>query len=367
MRDTRRIQHGASSSPVTKLGASVALAFLMVAVSALAGHAQAVDASKRELGQMLFASGSPRSGQNLFTMNADGTDQKQLTTLGNLQSADPCCISPNKRKIVFTLVDGNSFPAIAQVYVVNSDGTGLTNLSKNTDAQYSAEDLSPNGKRILIQAANFSTPGSPQFTIQSMKPDGSHAKTLAHGSGPARYSPNGRKILFVGQNGISVMNADGSHQKPVTLGLDTQPSWSPNGKTIAFIRIVTVTVQGFQIPVGLDLYTVDADGKNLTDVTHDSEQQVLDLNPAFAPSGNSIVFTRAGAAGKNVFNWILKNKTLTQLTKDNASENPLQLPTFDPSGENVFYTSTAAGGNRIFSVGLDGENPELLVSDGFLL
>ena len=343
------------------------LAFLIVTTRALAMGAEAAGSIQRKVDQVIFASGGPRSGQNLFTMKADGTDQKQITSLGNLQSANPCCTSPDKRKIVFTFVDSNPFPITAEIYIVNSDGTGLTKLIENTDAQYaqySAEDFSPNGKRILFVTTTFPTPGKPEATIQTMKSDGSEVKTLTQGSGP-RYSPNGGKIAYVlPDGGLSVMNADGSHQRRLTVGFGIQPSWSPDGKSIAFIHILTF--QGFL--AGFDLSTIDADGENLTDLTHDSAQSLFDLNPAYAPYGNSIVFTRVWASGRNVFRVTTKKTiALTQLTKDDGSENPYQLPAFDPSGAGVFYTSTtASGGERIYSVGLDGADPVLLATNAFL-
>ncbi len=53
--------------------------------------------------------------------------------------------------------------------------------------------------------------------------------------GGLAWSPDDRKIAF-GRRGIWVMNADGSRPKRVTRKRDSSPTWSSDGRTIAFVR-----------------------------------------------------------------------------------------------------------------------------------
>ena len=111
------------------------LAFLLVTLGLCGGSSAGSGTQngnlKASFDQVVFISGSS-AAQNIFTMDVDGTDQKQITSYGNLQFADPCCTTPDKSKIIFTLIDQNDSPGTAQIYIINSDGTGLTNLSNNT-------------------------------------------------------------------------------------------------------------------------------------------------------------------------------------------------------------------------------------------
>lgn len=95
-------------------------------------------------------------------------------------------------------------------------------------------DLSPDGKRIVMEAAF----GPKISEIYVMNSDGTHLWQLTHNGSQDNtpvWSPRGDKIAFVSQRGknccadIYVMNADGSAQKNLTDSGDWEdtPSWVP--------------------------------------------------------------------------------------------------------------------------------------------
>ena len=83
-----------------------------------------------------------------------------------------------------------------------------------------------------------------QADVYVMEPDGTRRRRLTRTSvsdetAPA-WSPDGRKIAFArngsGDDGIYVMDADGSDVRRLTSGQDLEPSWSPDGTQLAFTR-----------------------------------------------------------------------------------------------------------------------------------
>ena len=84
------------------------------------------------------------------------------------------------------------------------------------------------------------------------------------------WSPDGKQIAFTsdidGDREIYVMNADGSNQVRLTnaSGSDEQPTWSPDGKQIAFIS---------QRDGGREIYKMNSDGTNQTRLTNNSHNE----------------------------------------------------------------------------------------------
>jgi Tol biopolymer transport system component len=107
------------------------------------------------------------------------------------------------------------------------------------------------------------------------------------------WSPDGTKIAFVRRGDIFVMDADGSNPTNLTnsQSMDNQgPAWSPDGTRIAFSR----SEAGGNREVNR-IFVMDADGSNptsLTDALPDGGIGV-DFEPTWSPDGNRIAFSSA--------------------------------------------------------------------------
>lgn len=105
------------------------------------------------------------------------------------------------------------------------------------------------------------------------------------------FSPDGRTIAFARNGDLFSIRPDGSGQRQLTSGpeLDSVPVVSPNGKYVVFERRASADAPA-------DLYTVGSAGGGLKALTGGVEG---DREAAFSPDGKAIVFVRAtpGAGG----------------------------------------------------------------------
>ncbi len=140
--------------------------------------------------------------------------------------------------------------------------------------------------KLLEQSQN------PDTEIFSVKLDGSSLRRLPGSpkfDGAARFSPDGRQIVFVsqrdGNDDVYVMNADGSNVRRLTRhpAVDTDPDWSPDGQWIVF-------ASSRNSPVGKNnyhLYTMTPDGANQCQLTRGEN---LEWRPAWSPDGQWIAY-----------------------------------------------------------------------------
>jgi len=150
--------------------------------------------------------------------------------------------------------------------------------------------------------------GSGTRNIYSIKPDGTGMQQLTFltadqaGASEPSWSPDGKTIVFTENSPdfstwrIWVMNADGSNQHPLFAESgrnDFQASFSPDGSRVIFRGC----------PAGRELcavYSVKTDGHGLTTLTHNngtSTGEAFDVKPEYSPDGNWISFSSFNRGG----------------------------------------------------------------------
>lgn len=158
---------------------------------------------------------------------------------------------------------------------VDEDGSNKVRLTPQSDSIYYADPvLTPDGRSIASVSDRDSMLEEGQerdVDVQVMSSDGSVVRNLADytaalDSDPT-WSPRGQRIAFVRDNAIHVMNADGMDIAPVIspdelLSMAKEPAWSPNGRDIAFNACF-----------------------NYISVTNLDGSDVVELTPAAIPAG----------------------------------------------------------------------------------
>jgi Tol biopolymer transport system component len=118
----------------------------------------------------------------------EGRDKTPLTKAGGLNEIFPAW-SPDGKRIAFETTT-DVYVGFRRVYVIDADCSDKTFLAKTP--------ATPQG--------NFATPS---------------------------WSPDGKKIAFTANDGIHVINVDGTGETQLTENLGTHewsPTWQPNGE-----------------------------------------------------------------------------------------------------------------------------------------
>ena len=158
-------------------------------------------------------------------------------------------------------------------------------------------------------------------------------------------SPLWGKIVFYskryGNYDIYTMNSDGSNQTRLTFNeaADIDPTWSPNGRQIAFASYRAGEKNS-------DIYVMDADGKNQRQLTH---HPGTDAYPEWSPDGSQITFTSDRSTDEN--QWL----NIFIMDADGGNVKQLSALEFDqksrwsPDGEWILFTA-----GEIFAIRPDG-------------
>ena len=162
---------------------------------------------------------------------------------------------------------------------------------------------------------------------------------------------------------IYLMDVNGRNQRALidVGGADRAPVFSPDGKKIAFESKAptaesTNGANNAQVDDTLEIYVIDIDGTNRTQLTHNN---VDDGHPTWSPNGKQIVFT---SMVENIYQIFIVNAaggTPKQLTFSDASH---YHPTFTPDGKRIIYISSGDNHYTIWTMNADGTNKTRLTS-----
>lgn len=280
----------------------------MPGIETAVGHktaAQSVSMRGRHNGKIVFISNRNNVALSIWSMNPDGSGQRRLTdgtsrterlpSFAHVYDSEPAW-SPDGTKIAFV----SNKDRFNFLYTMNADGS---NVQLVTDKVLNPGEpaWSPDGGKIALS-------GGPRIAIEPNKSftdiylvnvDGSGLTKITSDSGlngSHTWSPDAKQMAFSsnrdGVHKIYVMNADGSNQRAIAER-GTQPSWSPDGLKVLFVGGRGDATECGSISGNLSceqLYIVNPDGRNLTQLTHYAASYQM---PKWSPDGTKIVFARS--------------------------------------------------------------------------
>jgi Tol biopolymer transport system component len=279
----RRLITSSYDRSMRLLSAGIALCALLFASLAAA----ASSTFPGHNGEIVFSAVMRKNGDfNLYLIRPDGTRLRRITKAKGFERYPSW--SPDGRWLAYMSNRTNPRSESAyEAYVMRPNGAGLRRVTRD---RWIDDQLgwAADGRRFVFE----SNRGGGKFGIWVMGTDGGGMKRLSGDGAVPAWSPDGKTIAYMrapkGHDEIWLMNSDGSNQRQLTTppsmgdnySTDSTPDWSPAGDQIVFTR---------RYRGRTDVYVIRADGSGLSRLT---KQAGLHSWPRWSPDGKRIVFVR---------------------------------------------------------------------------
>jgi Tol biopolymer transport system component len=234
---------------------------------------------------LLFASTRNSEHPSIYLQRVDGTAVTQLTD-GGSDDAYPV-FSPDAKQVAFSSTRAGSW----QIYMMDADGRNTVQLTTGV-MQSIHPSFSPDGTRLVYCSMGGR---SGQWELWTLDLKTSEKRMIGYGVFPV-WSPdkNVNRIAFQrarqrGSRWFSLWTLDlieGEGRRATEVAVSTNaailsPSWSPDGKHLAFATVVQPGKGADpKQRAQTDIWTIDADGANRQRLT---DGRGSNLMPFWAP------------------------------------------------------------------------------------
>ena len=232
-------------------------------------------------------------------------------------------LSPDGRLVAYTLtrINEKTNRRNTTIWVVPFDGSAPARQLTSDTASSSSPQWSPDGLTLAFTSTRGEGARAQLWLLPMTGGEAQRLTSLKNGAMAYQWSPAGDLLVVVGKSGPSdkgtsksdvrhythirykfndtgwfddkrshlwVVDAKSGSAKQITDGDewdDTDPQWSPDGKTLAFVS--DRTGLAYETSRNTDVWTIPVEGGALTKVSDHSE---ADASPRWSPDGKTIAF-----------------------------------------------------------------------------
>ncbi|MFL6466492.1 MAG: hypothetical protein ACJ72Z_00895 [Pyrinomonadaceae bacterium] len=239
---------------------------------------------------------------------------------------DPSLSPDGKRMVYISQILGRE-----QLFIRNVDGTGAAQITRD-DANHEDPAWSPDGKQIAFVYIKDDLE-----VIALMNVDGSGVKELTPRTVKAihpNWFPDGTKVAYCTdddlapprKNDADINVIDLATAKITTLitgGVNTYPSISPDGKRIAFRRMIG--------EMNSEVFLANADGTGVKNLTNHPS---FDGWPSWSPDGTRIAFASNRNSSYQIFTMNPDGGEIRLLAN---TEGRATAPQWGKDGQKVYF------------------------------
>lgn len=198
-----------------------------------------------------------------------------------------------------------------------------------------------------------------RYRLEVADADGRNSKVILRSSQPIlspSWSPDGRSIAYVSfeneRPAIFIQDVTTAKRTRVTSfpGLNSAPAWSPDGRKLA----MALSKDG-----NAEIYVMDLATQNLQRITN---HWAIDTEPAWSPDGRSLVFTSDRGGGPQIYQVDLANPgQVTRLTFEGKYNS---RPRFSPDGKTLYFVHQQGGSFRMAAMDMQTREQRILSDTG---